>query len=402
MENIFIARQPIYNRDNQLVGYELLYRAGDTDKAEFDDGALASSEVILNSFVNIGVDGLVGSSKAFINITEEFILNESLTPMFENQTVLEILEHIKPTKEIISGVKRLKEQGYQIALDDFRYAPEYDELLDIADYVKIDVIQHDTEEVINQLKHIESFDVEVIAEKVESQEMHIFCKELQFDYFQGFYYCKPQLVRKKHIPANKLVVLNILEKLETPDFDFNEVEKAMAQDAILTFKLLRYVNSAAFADRKEIESIKEALALVGGDTVKKWATLILMTELLDGKPQALLITALVRARMCELVADAEGKKNDHIFTVGLLSLLDALMDMEMIDILDELALSAAIKCSLLDYEGDNGEILMNVILYEQGQWNELIKHNVDANKYFACYMEAVKWADSTVNALITS
>ena len=400
MDDIFVARQPIYDVNNQLIGYELLYRAGDTDVAEFSDGKLASSEVILNSFVNMGLDSLVGSAEAFINITEEFILNESLTPMFENQTVLEVLEHIKPTKEIVAGVKRLKEQGYKIALDDFKYSSEYKELILLADYIKLDVISLTTEEIIQQIKELESYDIKLVAEKVETPEMYAFCKELNFDYFQGFHFCKPQLVKKKHIPANKLVVLDIFKKLENPDFDFDDLEKAIAQDAVLTYKLLRYVNSAAFSQRKEIESIREAIALVGGDTIKKWVILILMTQLTEGKPQALLVTALVRARMCELVAEAEGKNNQQMFMIGLLSLLDALMDMEMIDLLDELTLSAPIKYALLDYEGTNGETLKNVISYEQGKWNELVKHDVDAQSYFSCYIEAVKWADSTIESLL--
>jgi len=178
MDDIFVARQPIYDVNNQLIGYELLYRAGDTDVAEFSDGKLASSEVILNSFVNMGLDSLVGSAEAFINITEEFILNESLTPMFENQTVLEVLEHIKPTKEIVAGVKRLKEQGYKIALDDFKYSSEYKELILLADYIKLDVISLTTEEIIQQIKELESYDIKLVAEKVETPEMYAFCKEL--------------------------------------------------------------------------------------------------------------------------------------------------------------------------------------------------------------------------------
>lgn len=399
MDNIFVARQPIYDKSNQLIGYELLYRAGDTDKAEFSDGDLASSEVILNSFVNVGLDSLVGSAEAFINITEEFILNESLTPMFENQTVLEILEHVEPSKEIVAGVIRLKEQGYKIALDDFKYSPKYDELLALVDYVKLDVMHLTTTEVVEQINHLKNFDISLVAEKVETPEMFAFCEELDFDYFQGFHFCKPQLVKKKHIPANKLVVMDIFKKLDNPDFDFDEIEKAVAQDAILTFKLLRYVNSAAFAQRKEIESIREALILVGGSTVKKWVTLILMTQLAEGKPQTLLITALVRARMCELVAITEGESNEQMFMIGLLSLLDALMDIEMIDLLDELTLSAAIKYALLDFEGDNGARLKSVILYEQGKWNELLQQGVDAEVYFSCYIDAVKWADSTIEAL---
>lgn len=396
MENIFIARQPIYDRDIKLIGYELLYRSGDTNVATFVDGKAASSEVILNGFLNIGFDGLVGSSLAFINITEDFILDESLTPMFENQTILEVLEDIEPSAEVVAGVKRLKSNGYRIALDDFQYSPKYDELLKLADFVKLDVIELSTEEIIRELNHLKKYDVKIIAEKVETPEMYAFCNELAFDFFQGFHFCKPQMVRHKHVRSNKLVVLNLFKQLNKPDFDFNDIEKALAQDATLTFKLLRYVNSAAFAQRKEIDSIKEALLLVGGDTIKKWTTMILLMQLTEGKPQELLVTALVRARMCELLDSAN---NGQMFTIGLISLLDALMDQPLVELLDELALSTSIKLALLDYEGGNGEILLNVKLYEQGQWAELVKHGVDAQSYFSCYMDAVKWADSTIKSL---
>lgn len=396
MENIFIARQPIYDRDIKLIGYELLYRSGDTNVATFVDGKAASSEVILNGFLNIGFDGLVGSSLAFINITEDFILDESLTPMFENQTILEVLEDIEPSAEVVAGVKRLKSNGYRIALDDFQYSPKYDELLKLADFVKLDVIELSTEEIIRELNHLKKYDVKIIAEKVETPEMYAFCNELAFDFFQGFHFCKPQMVRHKHVRSNKLVVLNLFKQLNKPDFDFNDIEKALAQDATLTFKLLRYVNSAAFAQRKEIDSIKEALLLVGGDTIKKWTTMILLMQLTEGKPQELLVTALVRARMCELLDSAN---NGQMFTIGLISLLDALMDQPLVELLDELALSTSIKLALLDYEGGNGEILLNVKLYEQGKWAELVKHGVDAQTYFSCYMDAVKWADSTIKSL---
>lgn len=399
MENIFIARQPIYDRDIKLIGYELLYRNGDTDIADFDDGHLASSQVILNGFLNIGFDGLVGSSFAFINITKEFILDESLTPMFETQTILEVLENIEPTAEIVAGVKRLKNQGYKIALDDFRYSPKYDELLELADFVKLDVVELGTEVLVNQLKYLKPYDLKIIAEKVETQEMYAFCNELEFDFFQGFHFCKPQLVKHTHIRSNKLVVLNLLKQLNNPDFDFSEIEKALAQDVTLTYKLLRYVNSAAFAQRKEIDSIKEALVLVGGDTIKKWATMILLMNLTEGKPQELLITALVRARMCELLENKNSDNCGQMFTIGLLSLLDALMDQALIDLLDELILSTSVKLALLEHEGECGEILLNVIQYEQGHWAELDKRGVDAQTYFTCYMDAVKWADSAIASL---
>lgn len=396
MDNLFVARQPIYDSKDNLTGYELLYRAGNTDVAEFVDGKFASSQVILNSFLDVGFDSLVGSTNAFINITEDFILDESLTPMCEKQIVLELLEEITPSAEVIKGVKRLKNIGYRIALDDFKFSHEYDELLELSDFVKLDVIDLGEEGIIRELDNLNLYDVKIIAEKVETQEMHAFCKKLDFDFFQGFYYCKPELIEHKSISSNKLVVLNLMKELVKPDFSFSEIEKALAQDATLTYKLLRYVNSAAFTQRREIESIKEALALVGGDIILKWTTLLLMMQLAEGKPHALLVTALVRAKMCELIGN---EFSGQMFTIGLISLLDALMDVPLVELLDDLTLSNQVKSALLDYRGDYGKLLRNVIRYEQGRWDELIIEGVDMKDYFSCYMDAVKWADSTISAL---
>ena len=396
MVDIYIARQPIYDSNNQLFGYELLYRGGETDVASFYDGKIASSEVILNGFLEIGFDSLVGSSNAFINITEDFILDEELTPMYENKTILEVLEDIKPSEKIFEGVKRLKDKGYRIALDDFIYSAEYDDLLSIADFVKLDVIRLSKDDIRHELDCLKAFNVKVIAEKIETPEMYDFCRSLNFDFYQGFYFCKPQLIKHKNIPSNKLVVLNLLKELHKSDFDFVDIEKALSQDATLTYKLLRYVNSAAFTNRKEINSIKEALALVGGDTIRKWATLILMMQLVDGKPHDLLVAALIRAKMCELL---ESDVSKSMFTIGLFSLLDALMDVSLIDLLDELTLSSPIKLALLDYAGENGEMLRNVVRYEQGKWDEFLIHSQDVQVYFESYMEAVKWADFTMASL---
>ena len=396
MDNLFVARQPIYDSKDNLKGYELLYRAGNTDVAEFEDGKVASSQVILNSFLDVGFDHLIGSTNAFINITEDFILDESLTPMYEKQIVLELLEEITPSAEVIKGVKRLKNIGYKIALDDFKYSHEYDELLELSDFVKLDVIDLGEEGIIRELDNLNLYDVKIIAEKVETQEMHAFCKNLDFDFFQGFYYCKPELIEHKSISSNKLVVLNVMKELLKPDFSFSEIEKALAQDATLTYKLLRYVNSAAFTQRREIESIKEALALIGGDIILKWTTLLLMMQLAEGKPHALLVTALVRAKMCELIGN---EFSGQMFTIGLISLLDALMDVPLVVLLDDLTLSNQVKSALLDYRGENGKLLRNVIRYEQGNWDELIIEGVDMKDYFSSYMDAVKWADSTIGAL---
>jgi EAL and modified HD-GYP domain-containing signal transduction protein len=344
----------------------------------------------------VGFDSLVGSSLAFINITEDFILDESLTPMYENHTVLEVLEEIKPSKEVITGLRRLKKQGYRIALDDFKYSPEYDELLGLVDYVKIDVLELDQDSILRELDNLKNFDVKTVAEKVETPELYDFCKKNNFDYYQGFYFCVPQVIKHKNIPSNKLVVLNLLKELNNPDFEFSEIEKSIAQDATLTYKLLRLANSAAFGQRKEISTIKEALALLGGDSIRKWANMLLMSKLVEGKPQELLVTALVRARMCELL---EESKSGEMFTIGLMSLLDALMDTPLIELLDELSLSSPVTMALLDYKGEKGRILHNVIRYEQGGWDDLVVDIENVQAYFDAYIEAVGWADSSAALL---
>jgi len=400
MDNIFIARQPIIDRNKGLLAYELLYRDGDAGYANFSDGQFATANVILNSFMEIGIDNIVGNSLSFINVSEEFILDEDFKSMFKKNIVLEILEDVHPSAEVVAGVTLLKNLGYQIALDDFQYSPDYNEILPLADFVKLDVLELGHEGVIRELKFLEKYDVKLLAEKVEDMSMYNFCSNLGFDYFQGCYFHKPELVSHKNIPANKLVVLNLLKQLSRVDFDFSEMEKSLSQDAVLTYKLIRYVNSAAFSGRKEISSIKDALSLVGVKIIRKWVTLIIMMQLAEGKPQELLISALVRARMCELLSEKMDVNSDIMFTVGLFSLLDALMDEPISLLLDQLSLSSDIKLALLSYDGEAGAILKNVILYEQGEWIELAKSGVDSNIYCSSYMESVKWSDETIHSLL--
>ena len=400
MDNLFVARQPIYDNKLRVMGYELLYRSGDVDKAIFEDGDLASCETILNAFMHIGIDNLAGSSLAFINLPKEFVINESLTPMFKEQSVLEILEDVVPTPDVIEGIKRLKSEGYKIALDDFKYQDNLVPLIELADFIKIDVIENNEEEIKQELKYLEKFDAEVIAEKVETQELHTLCKDLGFQYFQGFFFCKPQLVKQKHIPANKAVVLNLMNKVQSPEMDFDDFENILAQDVTLSYKLLRYINSAMFALRREVDSIKDAVVLLGQNNVKKWLSLILMSKISDEKPNELIVTAMTRGKMCELLAEKINPEiQPQMFIIGLFSVLDALMDTPMIDLLDTVILSVPIKLALMDQAGEQGEILKMVLNYEQLSWDELINSSASTKDLVESYIEAVNWADQSIKAL---
>lgn len=400
MDNLYIARQPIYSRDQTVIGYELLYRSSNINTADVDDDNQATLDTILNSFMHIGLENIVGSALAFVNLPTDFVTNQTLTPMFRGQCVLEILESVPPTTQVISGLKFLKQQGYRIALDDFEYTPRHKAFLELTDYVKLDVNKKTEQEIRTQLAQIAPHKVKIVAEKVETPEMHQLCMGMNFDYFQGYFYCRPQMISQKHIPANKLVVMNLLAKLQNPNVDFAEIESILSQDISLTYKLLRYINSATFSRRKEISSIKDAVVLLGLSNVRNWLSLILMSKLVSNKPIELIVTAMVRGKMCELLA-ARRKPEiaSQMFIIGLFTVIDALMDMPMADLLDTVILSTPIRLALLDQAGPHGEILNQVLRYEEGNWDELLKCDTCPELFQSIYLEAIRWADQTTAAL---
>ena len=402
MNNLFIARQAIYNDQNTVMGYELLYRKNEINRAIFSDGNQASCETIINSFMHVGIDNLTGSALAFINLPYDFIVNEKLTPMFENQCVLEVLEDIQATDEIINGIKRLKKQGYRIALDDFIFKEDLVPLIEMADFIKIEVNNKNADEIKQQLDLLKSYDAEIIAEKVETIEIHNTCILLGFKYMQGYYFSHPQIVKQKNVPTNKTVALNLIQQLQEPDVDYDKLEVILSQDVALSYKLLRYINSAAFPLRREIDSLKDAVVLLGINNVKSWVSLLLMSKIVNDQPEELIVTAMVRAKMCELLAEKINPEiKPQMFIIGLFSILDVLMETPMIDLLDTIILSGSIKMALLDRFGEHGEIYNMVLLHESQQWEDLIKTtDMDPEIFTVAYIESVLWADTSIKALM--
>jgi EAL and modified HD-GYP domain-containing signal transduction protein len=400
MAQFFIARQPIYDRELKVMGYELLYRDSDVNEARFQDPDRASSDAILNSFIHIGIDTLTGSSLVFINLPESFITNATLTPMFRDQCVLEVLEDVKATPDVMRGLERLSQQGFKLALDDFVLTDQTRPLMQWADYVKVDVLGRSSEELTAQLAELRHYPVKLIAEKVETQEMKLLCETLGFDFFQGYFYCRPQVVMRKGVEANKAVVFDLLSKLQQPDVGFDELEQLLAQDVTLSYKLLRYINSAAFSLRREVNSIRDAIVLLGIDNVKQWLSLILLTRMDESKPRELITTALIRARMCERIADIWYPEVRHqMFIVGLFSVLDALMDQPMIELLDTIILSMPIKLALLEQEGVVGNVYRLVLAYERMDHQALEQTPLTAAQWATTYIEAVTWADQSMSEL---
>lgn len=398
--SIFVGRQPIYNREQKVIAYELLYRAGTGNFADIVDGDRATTEVIINSVLDIGLDSIVGKRTAFFNLTGSFIRGDHPLPLDNKQVVLEILEDTEPDAHVIAGMKQLAEKRYIIALDDFVFSEKFIPLLEIAHIVKLEVMNRPREELQEKVAQLKPFKVKLLAEKVETHEEYELCKELGFDYFQGYFFCKPHIIEGRSLPANRLVILNLLAKLQDPEADIEELEQLIVQDVSLTYRLLRYINSAAFALGKEIESVHRALVLIGINTIKNWVSLLLLARI-DDKPKELMRTALIRARMCELLAEVHSHRDerDQYFTCGLFSVLDALMDHPMEELLVDLPLSDTVKSALLENTGELGAVLTEVLNYEKGAWQKLADSGIPSSEYRNCYLQAVMWADTSMSSL---
>jgi len=394
MEDIFLARQPIYDRDLNVIGYELLFRNNHANVAQFTDGARASSQLISNTFMGIGLENIVGSSVAFINLTHEFFIGEQPIPMRPEQVVLEICEETLPEEKVLTGLQQLAGQGYAIALDDFVYQPELEPLLALATYVKLDLEMHSREALREQIAQCRRPHLKLIAEKVETPKDLEDCRELGFDYFQGYFLCKPQILQGRSDTCNRSVLLQLMDRLQQNDEDIGALERILIEDVVLSYKLLRYVNCANYTFRREIDTVEEALKLLGCDTIRKWAVVLLMSNYHSEKPRELITTSLVRGRMCYLLAEQSNTlEPEQAFTVGFFSTLDAMMDQPMDELLDSVSLSSPIKFALHDRDGPLGELLNQVVNYEQGEWSDLDSRQLTRVDFVPIYLAAIQWAN---------
>ncbi len=392
MATIFLARQPIYNRKLRVSAYELLYRDKVAEQAEVVDGNRATSDVIISALMDIGLENIVGDQLAFINMTRSFLVGELPLPLMKEQIVLEVLENDVPDEQLISGLEELAKTGYRIALNDFIYTPKFDRLLEIAQYVKLDVSILSDKDLETHVALLKKHNIKLIAERVETHEKFEQCKDLGFDYFQGFFFSKPQVVIGKRVEGNRMIVLKLISELQNPSVSMDELENLIGHDATLAYHLLRYMNSAFYALRIKIESIKHALTLLGTEEVRKWASLMLMLRLSDKKPKELMLTGMMRAKMAELLVPAKtNAKAEQYFAVGLFSVLDALLDMSLQEVLDTLPITEEMSSALSSHSGEMGEVLKNIKLYEQGRWDELMSL-IDHSAYQKAYLQSIKWA----------
>ncbi|MGK0464932.1 EAL and HDOD domain-containing protein [Clostridium sp.] len=398
--DVFLARQPILDKYNRLFGYELLFRNSEQNRYQSEDGDLATIDVIKNTFINMGIENVTGHKKAFINFTENILKSDIFTVLSPKSVIIEILEDIKPTQEILELCRNLKAQGYIIALDDFVYSSQYTKLIEFADIIKVDFQITKGYERKRVIQKVNSENIVFIAEKVETIEDFNEAVEYGYTYFQGYYFSKPLILKGKRISENKDIYLEILKEINRDSCNIDSIENLIKRDLSLSFKLLKRINSANYAFRSEIKSINQALALIGEKEVKQWLYLVAFQTLAEDKPEIIVINSLTRARFSELIASeiGTGINSFNAYLIGMLSMIDLLLDRPLEQLLQELLLPTEVKDTLNGVNNNKYTKLFSLIkAYEKGQWDAVSKISKQLNLIENClpdaYYEAINYAN---------
>ena len=395
----FLARQPILDRKQEVYAYELLFRDGIQNSCDGLNPELASTSVLDTSFL-IGLEKINEGRRMFINCPRDFLLRGYVSLFPRDAVVVEILETVRPDQEVVDACRLLKHEGFLIALDDFVDTPDWAPLIALADFIKVDFRLTDREKQHELAVRYGRRGIRMLAEKVETQEEFVDGMAMGYSLFQGYFFCRPQIMQHHDLPSFKLAYLELLRAATASELDIGALALKIKQEASLTFRLLRYLNSAAFGLRSEIHSIPHALSLLGERELRKWIAVVSVGVMADGKPGELMTVPLVRGRFCELLAPLAGMP-DHsndLFLMGLLSVMDAILDQPLETILAELPVPHEIKDALLARSGLYRKLLDIAIAYESADWekvNTLVEvMGIKNEQVPALYVSALDWSSA--------
>lgn len=401
--NVFVARQPIFRSNSQLHGYELLYRSGADNRFDGTAPDVATARVIANTFLNIGANKLLNGKPAFINFAENMLTMELASLLPFRAVVVEILESVEPTPEVLRACHELKKRGYALALDDVGDTSNIEPWIGLVDIIKVDFLKTGGENRRHLVRRYRRGKVKLLAEKLENQAEFNTAIALGYDLHQGFFFARPQIVSGRAIPQSKVHLLRLLREVSSEDIDLARLETLVVQEVALTYKLLRYLNSAAFGWRSPITSLRHALTLLGVEELRKWICLLLLTSMGDFKQPQTVINSLVRARYAELLSAQMGlgRRKSSAFLLGLLSQLDAILNCPLEQALSELSLEPDVVNTLLGRTtADSGLTDLYVLMtaYEAADWVRCAAiaqmHGIAVNDLSGTYVQAVNWADA--------
>ncbi len=391
---VFVARQPIYDASMAVVAYELLYRASPTSRtAQFGDPGGATLEVITGAALEIGLDRLAGGLPVHINFPQELLVKLPDLPLQPGRIVIEVLEDVRATPQVLQGIRTLRARGHRIALDDYAPPDSDPRLLEVADVVKLEVNYPPADELARLARQLQAAGLELIAENVESREDFERCVELGFKGFQGNFLQQPETFSARRVPVSRLGTLRLAAALQSEDYSLDEVERLLSQDVSLSYRVLRCINSSYYNLPRRIESIRQAIVILGLDTLRQLCSLLCLQGL-DDRPPSLLMQAMTRGRMCEQLGKLAGARDaGPFFITGLFSLLNALLGMPTRKVVEELPLTPAVVRALIAGEGPLGAALQCTRAYERGVWDHAVYADLAPHLIRAAYVDSLFWAE---------
>ncbi len=397
--DFYIARQPIFTANKKLHAYELLYRGyKDYSLAEVS-GNKATTSILSSVFLTEGFSVISDSKPCFINFTEDLLIKKIPYTFPKSQVVVEILEDVRPTKAVVEAIRSLKADGYVIALDDFVFKKKLEPLIASADIIKVDVRLTPLDSILKTLRYLSRFKVKLLAEKVESIDEFEKANKLGFDYFQGYFFSKPEKILLKELASVKMTLLSLMAEVARKSTTLDRLHFIISKDLAISYKLLRFLNSAYFYRVEKVKSVKHAIAYLGEKELRRFLLLVIVAELAVDKPSELVRLSLVRAKFCELLARHSilAEYDLEIFMVGMFSFMDTMLETEMSVIMDKLPVSEAVRDALVHGTGMFSPFLDATIAYERRQENRFVEImqecSVDSSTVPELYLEAVKYAN---------
>jgi c-di-GMP-related signal transduction protein len=395
--DVFVARQPIFRANKKLFAYELLFRSGMSNAFPGIDGGTATSSLLSTSFFTVGIERISGGKLVFINFTEQLLVRGTPTMFPPNQVVVEILEDVQPTNEVISACQALDKKGYTLALDDFVFHNNLQPLIKIAKIIKIDFRLTPITEITTILSQLKGNNCKFLAEKIETHEEFMEAKVLGFSYFQGYFFAKPEILKNKDISPSQLTIMQLICEINRAEFHLKKLEQLINQDVSISYKLINYLNSAYFGRLQPVSSIKQAIAYLGERGIRMFISLIATSRLVDNKPDELLRTSAIRAKFLEQIAIELEMDSGEFFMLGLFSLLDAMLDNSMEYLVGQLPLTAQMSEALVQKSGTLAPYLRLTESFEICNWSELENQlevmKISSAKLQDFYLNAVRLAD---------
>lgn len=393
---IYVARQPIFDRKMNVFGYELLYRKSMNNFYEGTDDSQATAELLNHAFFSFRFRELTDDTKAFINFSEELLMQEIPLLISPDDIVVEILERVENTEELILVCKKLKQRGYLLALDDFVFHESFESLINEIGLIKIEFPVMDKKQQRDLIRKYGQ-KVKFLAEKVETREEYQEALEMGYDFFQGYFFSKPIMMKEKDIASINGNLIRIIHELQKEEANYQRITEIIEIDVGLSYKLLRIANSVFFGSLNPIHSIKTALVRLGITELRKWIYLMMLKDIQRVDNKELIKTSLIRAKMLELLSQRNGLKYQHLeyFMTGLFSSIDVLLGKDMSGILPDLALTEQVSRALINRDNDMGKALDYITHFESGDWSYLEQHQKDSfitqDYFMEIYMEALGW-----------